>query len=121
MTWVRANYDRLAVFVAALFLFASSLWIIKSAWQFRDSLTPQLCAKLAAALAAKNRPALAGGRRLVADRAVSRLGVRGAAAVAALGMRLGEHVRRLQGRPGRRPEDGPATAVIAVACGLSPR
>jgi hypothetical protein len=41
MTWVRANYDRLAVFAAALFLFASSLWIIKGAWQFADSLASQ--------------------------------------------------------------------------------
>jgi hypothetical protein len=41
MTWVRANYDRLAVFAAALFLFASALWIIKGAWQFADSLASQ--------------------------------------------------------------------------------
>ncbi len=41
MTWVRANYDRLALFAAALFLFASSLWIIKGAWQFGDSLALQ--------------------------------------------------------------------------------
>jgi len=38
MTWVRANYDRLAVFVAAFFLFVSALLITKNAWQFGDNL-----------------------------------------------------------------------------------
>ena len=38
MTWARANYDRLAVFTAAFFLFASALLITKNAWQFGDNL-----------------------------------------------------------------------------------
>src|SRR5438034_1524226 len=38
MTWVRANYDRVSVFAAALFLFVSALLISKSAWQFGDNL-----------------------------------------------------------------------------------
>jgi hypothetical protein len=38
VTWVRANYDRVAVFAAALFLFASALLITKNAWQFGDNL-----------------------------------------------------------------------------------
>jgi hypothetical protein len=41
MTWVRANYDRLAVFVAAFFLFVSALLITKNAWQFGDNLRLQ--------------------------------------------------------------------------------
>ena len=36
MTWARRNFDRLLVFVAALFLFVSALLIAKNAWQFRD-------------------------------------------------------------------------------------
>src|SRR3954471_66786 len=38
MTWIRANYDRAAVFAAALFLFVSALLITKNAWQFADNL-----------------------------------------------------------------------------------
>jgi hypothetical protein len=38
MTWLRTNYDRVAVFAAALFLFASSVLITKNAWQFGDNL-----------------------------------------------------------------------------------
>jgi hypothetical protein len=38
MTWLRANYDRVAVFTAALFLFASALLITRNAWQFGDNL-----------------------------------------------------------------------------------
>src|SRR4051794_35258405 len=38
MTWIRANYDRFAVFVAAAFLFLSALLITKNAWQFGDNL-----------------------------------------------------------------------------------
>jgi len=38
MTWIRANYDRVAVFAAALFLFASALFITKNAWQFGGNL-----------------------------------------------------------------------------------
>ena len=38
MTWVRANYDRVAVFAAAFFLFVSALLITRNAWQFGDSL-----------------------------------------------------------------------------------
>src|SRR2546423_6775261 len=38
MTWVRTNFDRVLVFAAALFLFASALFITKSAWQFGDNL-----------------------------------------------------------------------------------
>jgi hypothetical protein len=38
MTWLRANYDRVAVFAAAFFLFASSVLITRNAWQFGDSL-----------------------------------------------------------------------------------
>jgi hypothetical protein len=41
MTWVRANYDRLAVFTAALFLFASALLIARNAWQLADNLGRQ--------------------------------------------------------------------------------
>jgi hypothetical protein len=41
MTWIRANYDRLAVFAAALFLFVSALLITKNAWQFADGLALQ--------------------------------------------------------------------------------
>src|SRR5205807_9498230 len=38
MTWVRTNFDRVPVFAAALFLFASALVITKNAWQFGDNL-----------------------------------------------------------------------------------
>ena len=38
MTWIRANYDRVAVFAAAFFLFVSALIITKNAWQFGESL-----------------------------------------------------------------------------------
>jgi hypothetical protein len=38
MTWVRANYDRVMAFAAALFLFASALFITRDAWQFGDRL-----------------------------------------------------------------------------------
>src|SRR5256714_11213023 len=38
MTWIRANYDRVAVFAAAFFLFVSALLITKNAWQFGESL-----------------------------------------------------------------------------------
>src|SRR3989440_5110727 len=38
MTWLRTHYDRVTVFAAALFLFASSLLITRSAWQFSDNL-----------------------------------------------------------------------------------
>jgi hypothetical protein len=38
MTWLRTNYDRVAVFTAALFLFVSALLITKNAWQFGDNL-----------------------------------------------------------------------------------
>ena len=38
MTWVRTNFDRVLVFAAALFLFASALFITKNAWQFGDNL-----------------------------------------------------------------------------------
>ena len=41
MTWVRANYDRVSVFAAALFLFLSALLIGKNAWQFGDDLALQ--------------------------------------------------------------------------------
>ena len=40
MTWLRAHYDRAAVFAAAAFLFISSILITRSAWQFSDSLAP---------------------------------------------------------------------------------
>ena len=38
MTWLRTNYDRAAVFTAALFLFVSALLITRNAWQFGDEL-----------------------------------------------------------------------------------
>jgi hypothetical protein len=38
MTWLRNNYDRVAVFTAALFLFVSALLITRNAWQFGDNL-----------------------------------------------------------------------------------
>jgi hypothetical protein len=38
MTWLRANYDRAAVFGAAALLFISALLITKNAFQFGDSL-----------------------------------------------------------------------------------
>src|SRR4051812_46951314 len=38
MTWIRANYDRLAVFAAAAFLIISALFVTKNAWQFGDNL-----------------------------------------------------------------------------------
>ncbi len=38
MTWLRAHYDRVAVFAAAFFLFASALMITRNAWQFGDNL-----------------------------------------------------------------------------------
>ncbi|PYJ86494.1 MAG: hypothetical protein DME70_08055 [Verrucomicrobia bacterium] len=38
MTWIRANYDRVAVFAAAFFLFVSALIITKNAWQLSESL-----------------------------------------------------------------------------------
>ncbi len=38
MTWLRAHYDRVAVFTAAFFLFASALLITRNAWQFGDNL-----------------------------------------------------------------------------------
>jgi hypothetical protein len=38
MTWLRTNYDRVAVFTAALFLFVSALLITRNAWQFGDNL-----------------------------------------------------------------------------------
>lgn len=37
MTWVRANYDRVAVLAAALFLFASSILIIRNLMQFGEN------------------------------------------------------------------------------------
>lgn len=37
MTWVRANYDRVAVLAAALFLFASALLIMRNVSQFADN------------------------------------------------------------------------------------
>jgi hypothetical protein len=37
MTWVRANYDRVAVLAAALFLFTSSLLIFRNAMQFGEN------------------------------------------------------------------------------------
>jgi hypothetical protein len=36
MTWIRAHYDRVAVLVAALFLFASSLLIVRNVSQFGE-------------------------------------------------------------------------------------
>jgi hypothetical protein len=39
MTWLRANYDRLRVFVAAAFLLVSALLITKNAWQLGDNLS----------------------------------------------------------------------------------
>jgi hypothetical protein len=36
MTWIRAHYDRVAVFAAALFLFASSLLVIRNVSQFGE-------------------------------------------------------------------------------------
>jgi hypothetical protein len=41
MTWLRTNYDRVAVFTAAFFLFVSALLITKNAWQFGDNLGAQ--------------------------------------------------------------------------------
>jgi len=38
MTWVRANYDRVLVFVAALFLFASAMLIMRNVSRFADNL-----------------------------------------------------------------------------------
>jgi len=38
MTWLRAKYDRVMVFAAAAFLFASVLLIGKNAWRFGDNL-----------------------------------------------------------------------------------
>lgn len=38
MTWLRSNYDRAALFAAALFLFVSALLISRNAWQFSDNL-----------------------------------------------------------------------------------
>ncbi|MFL6590928.1 MAG: Amuc_1099 family pilus-like system protein [Chthoniobacterales bacterium] len=38
MTWLRANYDRAAVFLAAAFLFISAVLITRNAFQFGDSL-----------------------------------------------------------------------------------
>ncbi|HSP46368.1 MAG TPA: Amuc_1099 family pilus-like system protein [Chthoniobacterales bacterium] len=38
MTWLRTNYDRVAVITAALFLFVSALLITENAWRFGDSL-----------------------------------------------------------------------------------
>jgi hypothetical protein len=38
MTWLRSNYDRAALFAAALFLFGSALLVARNAWQFGDSL-----------------------------------------------------------------------------------
>ena len=37
MTWIRANYDRVAVFAAAFFLFASALLIIRNVAQFGEN------------------------------------------------------------------------------------
>jgi hypothetical protein len=37
MTWIRANYDRVAVLAAALFLFASALLIIRNVAQFGEN------------------------------------------------------------------------------------
>ncbi len=37
MTWLRAHYDRAAVFAAALFLFVSVLLITRNTWQFDDN------------------------------------------------------------------------------------
>jgi hypothetical protein len=41
MTWLRTHYDRAAVFIAALFLLASSLLITRNAWHFGDNLALQ--------------------------------------------------------------------------------
>jgi hypothetical protein len=41
MTWLRTNYDRAAVFTAALFLFVSALLITRNVWQFGDNLALQ--------------------------------------------------------------------------------
>jgi hypothetical protein len=41
MTWIRANYDRVMVFVAAAFLFGSAFLITKNLWQFGSNLAPQ--------------------------------------------------------------------------------
>jgi len=41
MTWLRSNYDRAAVFAAALFLFASALLITRNALQFGENLALQ--------------------------------------------------------------------------------
>jgi hypothetical protein len=38
MTWLRANYDRVAVLTAALFLFASAVFIMQNAWQLGGTL-----------------------------------------------------------------------------------
>lgn len=37
MTWIRANYDRVAVLAAALFLFASSLLIMRNVAHFGEN------------------------------------------------------------------------------------
>jgi hypothetical protein len=41
MTWIRANYDRLALFVGAAILLISALLIARNAWQFSDRLVLQ--------------------------------------------------------------------------------
>jgi hypothetical protein len=38
MTWLRTNYDRVAVLAAALFLFISALLVTRNAWQFGGDL-----------------------------------------------------------------------------------
>ena len=38
MTWLRANYDRVMVIAASVFLFGSVLLIAKNVWQFNDNL-----------------------------------------------------------------------------------
>lgn len=40
-TWVRSNYDRMILCVAAAFLFVSALLIARNAWQFADNLASQ--------------------------------------------------------------------------------
>ena len=40
MSWVRANYDRVAVLVAALFFFGSAFMIARNVSQFGDSFSP---------------------------------------------------------------------------------
>ena len=39
MTWLRAHYDRVALLAAGLFLFASSLLILRNVWQSGEKLS----------------------------------------------------------------------------------